>query len=78
MKWGHKKPEVPKSSGIALKKRHGQNFLRDSQYLACIFDAVHLTPQSSVFEIGCGEGFLTRAILAHDIARLWVYEIDEN
>ncbi|HJM68832.1 MAG TPA: 16S rRNA (adenine(1518)-N(6)/adenine(1519)-N(6))-dimethyltransferase RsmA [Candidatus Babeliales bacterium] len=61
-----------------FKKQYGQNFLRDSQYLNCIFDAVHLSPESSVFEIGGGDGFLTRAILDNDIKRLWVFEIDEQ
>ena len=61
-----------------FKKQYGQNFLQDSSYLQCIFDAVHLSPKSSVFEIGGGDGFLTRAILEHDIKRLWVFEIDEE
>ena len=37
---------------------------------------VDLNERSSVFEIGCGDGFLTRSILKQDIARLWVFEID--
>jgi 16S rRNA (adenine1518-N6/adenine1519-N6)-dimethyltransferase len=69
---------VAKSQGISLKKRYGQHFLRDERYPDIMFDAVSLTPESSVLEIGCGDGFLTRAILHHPIARLWVYEIDEE
>ena len=41
-----------------------------------MIDAVELTPTTSVFEIGCGDGFLTEAILKQHIARLWVFEID--
>ena len=67
---------MAKSKGISLKKRYGQHFLRDEQYLHSMFDAVTLDAATSVLEIGCGDGFLTRAILRHPIARLRVYEID--
>lgn len=43
-----------------------------------MIDAVELTSESSVFEIGCGDGFLTKSILALPIKRLWVFEIDES
>ena len=43
-----------------------------------MFQAVALDDQSCVLEIGCGDGFLTRAILRHNIARLRVYEIDDE
>ena len=69
---------MARSKGISLKKRYGQHFLRDLQYVQAMFDAVTLTDTSSVLEIGCGDGFLTREIIAHPIARLWVYEIDER
>ncbi len=67
-----------RSKGIPLKKRYGQHFLREKQYVQTMFDAVTLTPESSVLEVGCGDGFLTREIIKHDIARVWVYEIDER
>lgn len=63
---------------IELKKYHGQHFLRASWVVEEMLDHVHLHNQSSVFEIGCGDGFLTSAILKQDIARLWVFEIDED
>jgi len=69
---------VVRSKGIPLKKRYGQHFLRDLQYVRAMFDAVSLTDTSSVLEIGCGDGFLTREILKQPMARLWVYEIDEQ
>ncbi len=43
-----------------------------------MFDAVTLSRDSSVLEIGCGDGFLTRAIVRHPCARVWVYEIDDE
>lgn len=66
------------SQGIALKKRYSQVFLRDSSVLEAIISAVELDNTTSVFEIGCGEGFLTKAILRQNIARLWVFEIDPD
>lgn len=69
---------MAQSKGIALKKRYGQHFLRDPRYAQVMFDAVTLTPQSNILEIGCGEGFLTREILRQSIAHLLAYEIDEE
>lgn len=66
----------PFSDSIAVKKKYGQHFLRNEAILYRIIDAVTLGPDSSVFEIGCGDGVLTKAILEQNIARLWVYEID--
>lgn len=62
--------------GIALKKRHGQNFLRSQSVVDEMLDRVSLESSSSVFEIGCGDGFLTKSILAQSLERLWVFEID--
>lgn len=69
---------MARSKGIPLKKRYGQHFLRDTHYVRVMLDAVTLTNQSSVLEIGCGDGFLTRAIVQQPMARLWAYEIDEE
>ena len=60
------------------KKRFGQHFLRDASVTEHMMDQVVLTPQSSVFEIGCGDGFLTRTILKSPLERLWIFEIDED
>lgn len=68
----------PTSQGIAIKKQFGQHFLRDQVIIDRIVSSVVLTPESSVFEIGCGDGVLTRAILQEKIARLWVFEIDPD
>lgn len=66
----------PTSQGIAVKKQFGQHFLRDQSVVDHIINNVTLDATSSVFEIGCGDGFLTRTILQEKIARLWVFEID--
>ncbi len=71
-----KKNIKPFSDGIPLKKQHGQNFLRDKKVLMDIILATNLK-KASVFEIGCGDGALTREILHHEaVERLWVFEID--
>ena len=64
--------------GIELKKKFGQHFLRDGSFPHAMIEAVHLTENTSVMEIGCGDGFLTRAILKRNIRGLWVYEIDPD
>lgn len=64
------------SGGIQLKKKYGQHFLRQQSVVNHMIDKVTLNESSSVFEIGCGDGFLTRAILSTKIARLWIFEID--
>ena len=62
--------------GPRKKKKFGQNFLRASWVLDKILDKANLSDKDSVFEIGCGDGFLTRAILGPKIKRLWSFEID--
>lgn len=64
------------SRGIPLKKKFGQHFLRREGYCFQMLDHVSLDETSSVFEIGGGDGFLTRVILQAPIKRLWVFEID--
>lgn len=69
---------MAKKHGIKLKKQFGQHFLQDERFLQVMIDAVELDAQSSVFEIGCGDGFLTAEILRQPIARLRIYEIDQE
>lgn len=66
----------PQAHGIAIKKQFGQHFLRQQHYVDHMIERVVLTNESSVLEIGCGDGFLTHSILQTPIARLWVFEID--
>lgn len=61
---------------IRLKKKFGQHFLRQEIYVQHMIEAVQLDATSSVFEIGCGDGFLTKQILQTPVARLWAFEID--
>lgn len=67
-----------KSNGIRLKKRFGQHFLRDESVVRHMSERVSLNKNSYVFEIGCGDGFLTKEILRHPIQRLQVFEIDDE
>lgn len=67
-----------KTSNIFIKKQFGQHFLRDTSITEHMLDQVVLTSTDSVFEIGCGDGFLTRTILKHPLERLWIFEIDED
>lgn len=66
------------SHGIPLKKQFGQHFLRDQSVIDAILDATDLNTTTNVFEIGCGDGVLTRGILSRPINKLWVFEIDEQ
>lgn len=66
------------SQGIPLKKQYGQHFLRDIRIVHSMIFAVEITPETSIFEIGCGDGFLTRAILDTSAARVQVFEIDPD
>jgi 16S rRNA (adenine1518-N6/adenine1519-N6)-dimethyltransferase len=67
---------MAQSHGISLKKRYGQHFLRDQRVVEHMLEQVDLTAQSSVLEIGCGDGFLTQEIVKHPFARFWIFEID--
>ena len=69
------KKKQPTSDGIPLKKYHGQYFLRDKHTVFDMLSAVTVQNRS-VFEIGCGDGFLTREILAQKPEKFWVFEID--
>lgn len=66
------------SQGLPLKKKYGQHFLRDQSVTQHMIDAVQIDSSTSIFEIGCGDGFLTRVIMQTPCARLWVFEIDPH
>jgi len=65
----------PFSHGVRLKKQFGQHFLRDDLVAQKIASHCDLN-NASVFEIGCGDGALTRMIIQSQLARLWIFEID--
>jgi 16S rRNA (adenine1518-N6/adenine1519-N6)-dimethyltransferase len=60
-----------------IRKSLGQHFLTDPRILARIADAVALTPDETVVEIGPGRGSLTDALLAR-AARVVAIEIDRK
>lgn len=68
----------PSIKGIDLKKKYGQHFLHDQCVVDTILMQVNFDENSSVFEIGCGDGFLTKSILKQKFARFWVFEIDSE
>jgi len=61
------------------KKAFGQHFLRKQSTVDHMIDKVVITPQTSILEIGCGDGFLTKSILTQtNCKQLLVYEIDPD
>jgi len=61
------------------KKAFGQHFLRKQSVVDHMIEKVKIDDKTSVLEIGCGDGFLTRSILDQtDCKRLLVYEIDSE
>ena len=68
--------KITKDSSLPIKKKFGQHFLRKQSVADNMVQRVSLTDDSSVFEIGCGDGFLTRTILEEPLKRLWIFEID--
>lgn len=66
---------MAQTDGIFLKKRLGQHFLRDSSVTHGMIKRVSMS-NMPVLEIGCGDGFLTRALLQHPVSRVQVFELD--
>ena len=61
--------------GFSVKKQFGQNFITDTNLLDSIAELAGIDKNSTVLEIGCGAGTLTRA-LAKRAGRVIAYEID--
>jgi 16S rRNA (adenine1518-N6/adenine1519-N6)-dimethyltransferase len=76
------RPRVDRDNGSrghtpGCKKRFGQHFLRKQSVVDHMIGRVGITPDTTVMEIGCGDGFLTRSILDHSLCkRLLCLEID--
>ena len=64
-------------TGFTFKKKFGQNFISDSQLLNRIVDGAGVNANSTVIEIGCGAGTLTKAI-AQKAKYVYGYEIDNK
>ena len=52
--------------------------MRDTRIVHNMIFAVEITKDTSIFEIGCGDGFLTQYILDTPAQRLLVFEIDPD
>ncbi len=64
---------------IAKKKKFGQHFLRKQSVVDNMIAHVTVASETSVLEIGCGDGFLTRAILEQTPCKQLVcFEIDHE
>lgn len=64
-------------SGFTFKKKFGQNFISDPVLLGRIVEGAGVDKASTVIEIGCGAGTLTRAI-AERAKFVYGYEIDSS
>jgi len=63
--------------GFRFKKQFGQNFISDSNLLSSIVTASGVTKETTVVEIGCGAGTLTRAI-AEQAKKVYAFDIDTD
>ena len=61
------------------KKALGQHFLRKQSVVDNMINKVQVSENSTILEIGCGDGFLTQAILRQTKCKnLFSYEIDKE
>lgn len=70
------KPKAPNIEGIKLKKQFGQHFLQDQSVVDHMLNSVKTDNSTNIFEIGCGNGFLTKSILNIPFETYWIFEID--
>ena len=61
--------------GFHFKKQFGQNFISDANLLESIVTASGIDENTTVVEIGCGAGTLTRA-LAERAKKVYAYDVD--
>jgi len=62
---------------VFARKRFGQNFLQDKHVIHSIVEALQVTADDKVIEIGPGRGALTEVLL-QQLSRLTVIEIDRD
>ena len=60
-----------------FKKQFGQNFISDGNLLKSIVDASGIDENTTVVEVGCGAGTLTRA-LAEKAKKVYAFDIDKD
>ena len=65
------------SNGFQFKKQFGQNFISDTNLLNSIVDASGIDENTTVVEVGCGAGTLTRAI-AQKAKFVYAFDIDRD
>ena len=63
--------------GFRFKKQFGQNFISDTNLLKSIVEASGIDKETTVVEIGCGAGTLTRA-LAEAAKKVYAFDIDRD
>lgn len=68
---------VLEKHGFHFKKQFGQNFISDSNLLRSIVEASGINEDTTVVEIGCGAGTLTRA-LAETAKKVYAFDIDKD
>ena len=68
---------VLEKHGFHFKKQFGQNFISDSNLLRSIVEASGITKDTTVVEMGCGAGTLTRA-LAEAAKQVYAFDIDKT
>ncbi len=68
---------VLEKHGFHFKKQFGQNFISDGNLLRSIVEASGITADTTVVEIGCGAGTLTRA-LAESAKQVYAFDIDRD
>ncbi|MBR2376038.1 MAG: ribosomal RNA small subunit methyltransferase A [Clostridia bacterium] len=69
--------DILQKHGFRFKKQFGQNFLSDGNLLRSIVEASGVTKDTTVVEIGCGAGTLTRA-LAESAKKVYAFDIDRD
>ncbi len=67
--------DVLQKHGFRFKKQFGQNFISDGNLLSSIVTASGVSKDTTVVEIGCGAGTLTRA-LAEAAKKVYAFDID--
>lgn len=69
--------EILASRGFKFKKQFGQNFITDTNLLSSIVEGAGVNGDSTVVEIGCGAGTLTKA-LSERAKKVVAFEVDRD
>lgn len=69
--------EILLRNGFSFKKQFGQNFISDTNLLKSIVSLAGIDKDTTVLEIGCGAGTLTRE-LAEAAGKVVSFEIDKK